>query len=101
DAVAPAPAQPSEPFAERRFQEWLAAFTAGDREKLVAFHDRYFPIKEGVPGIDEQLAFFGVTGGFEIKKIVSSTPVRVEALVKENASDQFARAVIEVEAAEP
>lgn len=101
DAVAPAPAQPSEPFAERRFQEWLAAFNAGDRDKLVAFHDRYFPIKEGVPGIDDQLAFFGVTGGFEIKKIVSSTPVRVEALVKENASDQFARAVIEVEAAEP
>jgi len=97
-AVAPAPAQHA---AEQQFEAWLAAFNANDRAKLVAFHDTYFPFKDGMPGIDDELGFRAQTGGFEIKKVESSTPTSAEILVKEQASDQFARARVEVEPAEP
>jgi CubicO group peptidase (beta-lactamase class C family) len=47
------------------------------------------------------LDFRQQTGGFEFKKAEESAPTRFSCLVKERNSDQFARAVMEVEAAEP
>ena len=41
------------------------------------------------------------TNGFDLKKIETETPLQVTALLQERASDQMARIVIEVEAAEP
>lgn len=41
------------------------------------------------------------TGGFELKKIESSTDTKLTGLVQERDSDQFARFNIEVEAADP
>ena len=41
------------------------------------------------------------TGGFDIRKIESSTAEKVIALVKERKSDQFARVEVAVEAVEP
>jgi CubicO group peptidase (beta-lactamase class C family) len=100
-AVAPTQTQPTLPAAEQQFRTWLAAFNASDRAKLVAFHDQYYPVKEGMPSIDDELQFRTVTGGFEIKKVESSTPTRTEMFVKEQASDQFAHVMVEVEPAEP
>src|SRR6476661_934554 len=84
-AVVPAQTQPGLTAAEQQFRTWLAAFNASDRAKLVAFHDQYYPVKEGMPSIDDELQFRTETGGFEIKKIESSTPTRTEMLVKEQA----------------
>jgi len=106
-AAAPASAataahtQPALPAAERQFRAWLTAFNAADRAKLIAFHDQYYPIKEGMPSIDEELAFRAETGGFEVKKIESSTPTRTEMFVKEQASEQFGHVVLEVDPTEP
>ena len=89
------------PAAERQFGTWLAAFNAADRAKLAAFHEEYWPSSKDTPTVDDELAFRDSTGGFEIKKVETSMPTRVEVLVKERGSDQFARATMDVEAAAP
>ncbi len=99
--VTPPPTESSHGAAERQFQTWLAVFNASDRAKLVAFHDQHFPIKEGMPSVDEELSFRTETGGFEIKTVDNPTPTRTEILVKELASDQFARVTLEVEPTAP
>ena len=52
-------------------------------------------------GIDQEFGFRKQTGGFDFKKVEESTPTRLTGIVKERASDQFARFTIEVESAEP
>jgi D-alanyl-D-alanine carboxypeptidase len=89
------------PAAERQFGTWLAAFNGADRAKLAAFHEAYWPSSKDTPTVDDELAFRESTGGFEIKKVETSTPTRVEVLVKERGSDHFARATMDVEAAAP
>jgi hypothetical protein len=89
------------PAAERQFGTWLAAFNGADRAKLAAFHEAYWPSSKDTPTVDDELAFRNSTGGFEIKKVETSTPTCVEVLVKERDSDQFARATMDVEAAAP
>ncbi len=89
--------------AERQFRAWLAVFNEGDRAKLEAYHEASFPLSAAEPPItlDQELAFRAQTGGFEIRKIEEAAATKVTVLVQERDSDQFARATMEVEAAEP
>jgi CubicO group peptidase (beta-lactamase class C family) len=89
------------PTAKDRFDAYLAAFNAGDRSKLVAFHTAYWPYPKDDPGVDGELRFRSQTGGFEVKKVETATPTHAEIVVKEHESDQFARAVIDIEALAP
>jgi CubicO group peptidase (beta-lactamase class C family) len=94
-------AQPQVPDtpAARQFSAWLAAFNSGDRTTMQRFLEKNNPprLKE----LDDVLHFRRQTGGFEFKKAEESTPTRFSCLVKERNSDQFAKAVMEVDAAEP
>jgi len=94
-------AQPQVPDtpAAHQFSAWLAAFNSGDRAILLQFLEKSFPSR--VKEIDDTLGFRRQTGGFELKKAEEATATRFTALVKERDSDQFARAVMEVEPAEP
>jgi len=94
---AQAPAAP--PVAEQRATGWLDAFNSGDKEALKSFLEKYRP--SDLQFLDGLLGFRGQTGGFELKKTEESTTTRFSALLKEKNSDQFARLVIEAEAAEP
>ena len=85
--------------AARQFSAWLDAFNSGDRAILLKFFEKNFPSR--VKDLDNELGFRDQTGGFEFKKAEESTATRFSCLVQERNSDQFARAVIEVEAAEP
>ncbi len=96
-SVAQAPPQASP--AETQAKGWLAAFNSGDRATLLAFLQKNRP--ESVGRIDDELGFRERTGGFELEKVESSTPTTFTALVKEKASDQFARLEVEVDPAEP
>ena len=95
---AAAPQLPDTPAA-RAFSAWLAAFNSGDRAPLQRFFEKHQPSR--VAELDRELQFREMTGGFEFEKAEGSTPTRFSCLVKERGSDQFARATIEVEAAEP
>lgn len=90
----------AKPPPERLFEAWLAAFNAADRAKLVAFHEQYFPYREGMDA-DRELSFRQGTGGFEIKQVEKSTDKEVEVLVKERDSEQYARASMAVEPGPP
>src|SRR5262252_7492534 len=85
--------------AGQQFSAWLTAFNSGDRGTLLAFLQKNHPERAGQ--IDNEMGFRERTGGFEFKKTEESTPTRFAALVKERASDQFARVVVEVDASEP
>jgi CubicO group peptidase (beta-lactamase class C family) len=41
------------------------------------------------------------TGGFDVKRVEETTPTRASVVVKERSSDQFARAIVEVEPTPP
>jgi D-alanyl-D-alanine carboxypeptidase len=99
----PSPAPPAAPVvtAEARFEAWLTAFNAGDKAGLTAFRDQLTPeLAKAYPDADGMLGFRASVGGFDIKKPEEATPVRFAALLKERNGDQFARAVVELDAAQ-
>ncbi len=85
--------------AARQFAGWLNAFNSGDRETMRAFFEKQTPEQAG--RLENTIRFRQRTGGFDFKKSLESTATTFTALVKERGSDQYARAVIEVEPALP
>jgi CubicO group peptidase (beta-lactamase class C family) len=85
--------------AEEQFTAWLAALNSGDRaqmeEILGHFKDRGDREVHGMMGFRQR------TGGFELKKIEETSPLRVSGLLQERDSDQFARFTMDVEAEAP
>jgi CubicO group peptidase (beta-lactamase class C family) len=90
------------PTAQHRFEAWLAAFNKGDRAELQAFREKVFARDLKFPDLDGEVSFRKQTGGFDIKKVEeTTTATKYAAIVKERASEQFARANVEIEAGEP
>ncbi len=97
-------ASAAETPAARQFAAWLTAFNSGNRGALVAYHQQHFPYEvasEEVAGIDREFGLSQDTGGFDLKRPESPTSTRIVAILKERHSDQFARATMQVDAAEP
>ncbi len=94
-AVVEAPKTP----AGEQLSGWLAAFNSGDRAQMEGFLSHYKdPSGHEVNGA---LGFRQQTGGFDLRKIEESLPTRINGLVQERDSDQFARFTMEVEAEAP
>ena len=100
-AVLSCGAQPQFPDtpAARQFAAWLTAFNDPDPAPFQQFSEKNFPKRQG--DNDQDREFRKHTGGFEFIKAEQSTATRFTGLVKERNSNQYARFVIEVEAAEP
>jgi D-alanyl-D-alanine carboxypeptidase len=88
------PAVPDTP-AGRVLSAWLAAFDSGDRQQLLHYLQTYDP--RHVKRLDEEMAFRRMTGGFDLRKITSSTPTKITALVQEHVSDSFANLELRVD----
>jgi CubicO group peptidase (beta-lactamase class C family) len=97
-AAPPAPAIPGTPPG-RVLDAWLTAFDSGSREQLRRFIETYAP--EKMKQLDDQAAFAKMTGGFDLRKIISSTPTTLSAYVQERQSDTFARLTLTVGAKPP
>jgi hypothetical protein len=82
-------------FANERLDALLKTFNTGDKAKYEEFR-KYYKTPEEHP-VDQELVFFQMTGGFDIKKIEKSTPYRVEALLQEKNSETIGRIILEVE----
>src|SRR5512139_4098141 len=95
-ATAPAPA-PAESAAVRLLNEWFAAFNAGDFKAVHAWGATHMP---GKPDFGDE-GFREMTGGFVIKRITDLSPTSAEAIVKEQKSDQFARAQLDLDPKDP
>ena len=89
--------------AAHAFAGWLEAFNSGDADAVTAYQkDHYTPeLAAKAPSGDNLRSFRQATGGFEVKKAEESSATRFVAVLKERNSDQFGRARLEVEAAEP
>ena len=89
---------PKTPAGEQ-FSAWLEAMNGGNRaqieEILTHFKDRGEREVNGMMGFRER------TGGFDLKKIEESAPLRISGLVQERNSDQFARFTMDVETETP
>lgn len=85
--------------AAKQCAAWLESFNRGDREAYRDFLQKNFPSR--AEHADQESSFREMTGGFELRKVEESTPVKLVVLVQERISDQFARMTLQVEAAEP
>ncbi len=85
--------------AERQFRAWLAAFNTGDPAAYGAFVREHAPSR--APRIDNDMGMYSMTGGFDLRRIESTTATSVACLVEERAWEGMARAVFEVESAPP
>jgi CubicO group peptidase (beta-lactamase class C family) len=79
--------------AYRQLTAWLDALNSGDRARL----ERYLLANYPSAAIDQQMAFFAQTGGFEVRALEEVAQTTLVGLVQERASDQFARFVLTVE----
>jgi CubicO group peptidase (beta-lactamase class C family) len=78
---------------------WLEVFNAGDVEKRRAFLQKNYPSR--LERFDRETEMRRATGGFDVMKVVESTPTRIVLLIQERLGDQIARFTVEVEAAPP
>lgn len=102
--VEPATDNANGPPAARQFSAWLKAFNRADRAAIVAYHQQHFPYEVAsgdLADVDRELRLSQRTGGFELKKPEQPSPTRIIATLKERNSEQFARAVMDVEASAP
>ncbi|MBA3818049.1 MAG: beta-lactamase family protein [Deltaproteobacteria bacterium] len=105
--VVTAPPPPANPApaplydAQAQVTQWLAAFNASDASTLAAFTtNRFAPeLAKEFPSGTQLTDFREHTGGFDVTKPEEVTPNRFSALVKERGADQYARIVLELDAA--
>lgn len=93
-----APKIPDTP-AGHEFSAWLTGFDGGDKTQLEAFASHFAKPREH--WLENMQGFREQTGGFDLKKIESSSETKLTVLVQERNSDQMARFEMEVEGAEP
>lgn len=85
--------------AGRRLAGWTAAFNAAGQDSLRRFLAEHAPgatgqsLLQATPGT---AGFRAQTGGFALRKVESSAPTQLVALMEERGSDQVARFTIEV-----
>src|SRR6185295_3842657 len=78
---------------------WLEVFNAGDVEKRRAFLQKNYPSR--MERFDRETEMRRGTGGFDVMKVVESSPTKIVLLIQERMGDQIARFTVEVEPAPP
>lgn len=85
--------------AGRQLAAWLQAFNSGDRQALIAYHERHFPYEvasRDVKGIEREHGLSRGTGGFEPRRFEESESHRLVVLLEERNRPQHARVTLEV-----
>lgn len=100
--LAPPPPPPPAPLtAKQQFDDWLKAFNTGDGAVIEANFKAQFAADAKWPPMDAFVGFREETGGFDVIKPEETTPTKYVLLVKGREDEQYARAVIQVDAAPP
>jgi D-alanyl-D-alanine carboxypeptidase len=98
--LTPAAAEPvkvPETPAGQAFSGWQKAFNAGDPALLAAVFERFVEPRP----VQAALRFRRTTGGFDLLKVVASSPTHLSVLLQERLSDRVAAGDMDVEAAAP
>ena len=83
------------------FSAWLESFNSGDREKILAFQTAHLPQQaDPEKRLNRALGLRSQTGGFDLKKIESSSANEITGVVKERNSENLARFEMTVSAAD-
>lgn len=75
--------------AGRVFAAWLKAFDSGDRATYRKFLQTSRP--EALKRLPGWMDFRQTTGGFDLKKIETSTPTKIAGVLEDRLNEQFAR----------
>ena len=78
---------------------WLEVFNAGNIEKRREFLQKNYPGR--LERFDRETEMRRSTGGFDVVKVVESTPNKIVLLIQERMGDQIAQFTVEVEPAPP
>jgi CubicO group peptidase (beta-lactamase class C family) len=89
------------PPEEKRLKQWLKAFNSGNPEKIKEFYQTMLnPPNEAA--LLEDLKLYENVQGFNLIKIISSTPGKIEAIVQEAYGfHEYAKITLTVEPQEP
>src|SRR5438067_7091366 len=91
-------AQVPETPAGRQLTAWMKAQDSGDQATIQQFIEKNMPWGRA----DQELAIHNQTGGFEVKKVESSSDTQIVVLAQGRAAgSQFVRITVNVAAAEP
>jgi D-alanyl-D-alanine carboxypeptidase len=94
----PIPAQIPETPAGRQLSAWLTAINSGDRAAIQQFIDRSSPGRQ----VEQAIAVYSQTGGFDVKKVEDSSDTRIVVLAEERGPARgFARITMTVQADAP
>src|SRR5678815_1189714 len=85
--------------AGRQARGWLEVFNVGDVEKRREFLQKNYPSR--LERFDRETEMRGRTGGFDVVKVVESTPTKIVLVIQERLGDQMAQFTVEVEPAPP
>ena len=77
----------------------MEVFNAGDVEKRRAFLQKNYPSR--LERFDRETEMRRGTGGFDVIKVVESTPAKIVLLIQERLGEQIAQFTVEVEPAPP
>jgi retinol-binding protein 3 len=83
--------------AGRTFAAWLNAFNSGDKAQIEAYCKKYEPSKSA----EREMSFRGMTGGFELVKVIKSEPLHLEVMVKEKRGETRAIGKMDVTEGDP
>jgi D-alanyl-D-alanine carboxypeptidase len=83
--------------AARAFSTWLTAINSGERQQLEAMLEQF---REPRP-VERALSLRKLSGGFELRQILDSSPTRIQVLVEEREGDNLAQGHMEVEPTPP
>ena len=84
------------------FSAWLESFNSGDREKILAFQSAHLPkVDDPAKRVNRTMGLRSQTGGFDLKKIESSTANEISCVVKERNSENLARFELVLSASDP
>jgi D-alanyl-D-alanine carboxypeptidase len=92
------PQLPDTPAANQA-KGWLEVFNAGDPQKRREFLQKNYPSR--LERFDRETEMRRNTGGFDVVKLVESTPTKIVLLIQERLGDQIAQFTVEVEPAPP
>jgi D-alanyl-D-alanine carboxypeptidase len=96
--------RPSDGHAAKHFAAWLAVFNAADRDKLLEYHQQWFPYSAAtadVRDLEHELGLSGRTRGFDLVKTEEATATTFTAILKERRFEQLARATMRVDSTAP
>jgi len=97
-AETPAPSVP-DTLAGQALTGWLQAFDSGNRTTYQEFLRTKYP--SILKDVDDEMQFRQMTGGFDVRRIVTSEPNKIVAILEDRDNEQFGELTLTAQPGDP